>query len=88
MLKQAREDVIRLDQSCKAGEAPRLLKLESKKELIKKATALSLLQVGGLHGKFKDITEHAQGLPQHAPEPRLACRPVRAFHLERHFGAG
>ena len=43
-LKQARDEVIRLDQLRKAGEDPRLLKSESKKELIKKATAPSLLQ--------------------------------------------
>ena len=36
-LKQARNEVIRLDQLRKAGEDPRLLKSESKKELIKKA---------------------------------------------------
>ena len=41
-LKQAKDEVIRLDQLRKAGEDPRLLKSESKKELIKQLTNPSL----------------------------------------------
>ena len=37
-LKQAKDEVIRLDQLRKAGEHPRLLKSESTRELIKQAT--------------------------------------------------
>ena len=43
-LKQAKDEVIRLDQLRKAGEDPRLLKSESKKELIKQATTPSLIK--------------------------------------------
>ena len=39
-LKQAKDEVIRLDQLRKAGEDPRLLKSESKRELIKQAPTL------------------------------------------------
>ena len=43
-LKQAKDEVIRLDQLRKAGENPRLLKSESKRELIKQATNPSLIK--------------------------------------------
>ena len=43
-LKQAKDDVVRLDQLRKAGEDPRLLKSESKRELIKQATNPSLIK--------------------------------------------
>ena len=43
-LKQAKDEVIRLDQLRKAGEDPRLLKSESKRELIKQATKPSLIK--------------------------------------------
>ena len=43
-LKQAKDEVIRLNQLRKAGEDPRLLKSESKKELIKQATTPSLIK--------------------------------------------
>ena len=43
-LKQAKDEVIRLDQLRKAGEDPRLLKSESKRELIKQATNPSLIK--------------------------------------------
>ena len=43
-LKQAKDEVIRLDQLHKAGEDPRLLKSESKRELIKQATNPSLIK--------------------------------------------
>ena len=43
-LKQAKDEVIRLDPLRKAGEDPRLLKSESKKELIKQATSPSLIK--------------------------------------------
>ena len=46
-LKQAKDEVIRLLQLRKAGEAPRLLKSESKKELIKQATTPSLIKAAG-----------------------------------------
>ena len=39
-LKQAKDEVVRLDQLRKAGEDPRLLKSESKRELIKKRPTL------------------------------------------------
>ena len=42
-LKQAKDEVVRLDQLRKAGEDPRLLKSESKRELIKQATNPSLI---------------------------------------------
>ena len=43
-LKRAKDEVIRLDQLRKAGEDPRFLKSESKKELIKQATTPSLIK--------------------------------------------
>ena len=43
-MKQAKDEVIRLDQLRKAGEDPRLLKSESKRELIKQATNPSLIK--------------------------------------------
>ena len=43
-LKQAREEQARLDVLRKAGEDPRLLKSESKRELIKQATNPSLIK--------------------------------------------
>ena len=43
-LKQAKDEVIRLDQLRKAGEDPRLLKSESKRKLIKQATNPSLIK--------------------------------------------
>ena len=43
MLKQAKEEIIRKDQTRKAGKGPRLLKSEYKIKLIKYATTPSLL---------------------------------------------
>ena len=43
-LKQAKDEVIRLDQPRKAGEDPRLLQSERKRKLIKQATSLSLIK--------------------------------------------
>ena len=42
-LKQAKDEVIRVDHLCKAGENFRFLKSESKKVLIKQATNPSLI---------------------------------------------
>ena len=51
------------------GEDPRLLKSESKKELVKQATTPSLIKAAGFPGSIQEQTQHDQGLPQNSLQP-------------------
>ena len=72
-LKQARDEQARLDVLRKAGEDPRLLKSESKRELIKQATNPSLIKPA------EGFLERSKNKPstikdrQHALQPGVAC---------------
>ena len=73
-LKQARDEKDRLDQLRKAGEDPRLLKSEAKREVLATGTdAIGSEGSRGVPGPLQEQTQHHQRLPQHAVQPGVAC---------------
>jgi len=86
-LKQAKDEVIRLDQLRKAGEDPRLLKSESKKQLIKQATTPSLLKAVG--GGWSDLRTNPVEVNTYSDPSERNVRDMRQWNPlvgKRFFG--